>query len=131
MPIPFLLLIVYNVSDEMRSKMHKKLLQITDNAAKRIKELLAKKGNEVHAIKVSVKTGGCSGLSYVIDYAEQKNKFDELVEDNGVKVIVDAKALMYLVGTEMDFVEDKFNSTFVFNNPNEKNKCGCGKSFGV
>ncbi len=111
--------------------MKKNLLKITDNAARRVKELLDKKNNRVNAIKISVKKGGCSGLYYSIDYAEQVNKFDEIIEDKDVKVIVDAKAVMYLVGTEMDFIDDKFNSKFVFNNPNEKNKCGCGNSFGV
>ena len=74
---------------------------------------------------------GCSGLSYTLEYADQKSEFDETVEDNGVTIFVDPKAVMFLIGTEMDFVEDKLKSGFVFSNPNEKGRCGCGESFHV
>lgn len=107
----------------------KALITITQRAAERIKDLLAKRGNESLGIRVGVKTGGCSGMSYVIEYADAKGHFEEMIEDKGVVVLVDPKAIMYLVGSEMDYVEEKFKAGFTFTNPNEKAKCGCGKSF--
>jgi len=106
-------------------------IQITDAAAGRVKFLLEKRGKPAAGVKVGVKKGGCSGLAYIIEYADDIGKFDEVVEDKGVKVIIDAKAAIYLIGTTMDFVEEKMKSGFVFVNPNEKGRCGCGESFHV
>jgi len=106
-------------------------ITISDNAAERIKHLMEQRAELAQGIRVGVKKGGCSGLAYTIEYADNIAKFDEVVEDKGVKVIIDPKATMYLIGTEMDFVEEKMKSGFVFKNPNEKGRCGCGESFTV
>lgn len=108
-----------------------KALSITDAAATHIRALLAEREKESAGIRVGIRTRGCSGLSYTIEYADEIGKFDEVVEDKGVRVLIDPKAVMFLIGTEMDFVEEKFKSGFVFNNPNEKGRCGCGESFNV
>jgi iron-sulfur cluster assembly protein len=109
--------------------MTKALITITDKAASQVRELLAKRGKESFGIRVGVKSGGCSGLSYKIEYADEKGKFDEVIEDKGVRVLIDPKAVMYLIGSEMDYMQEQFKSGFTFQNPNEKGKCGCGKSF--
>ncbi len=106
-------------------------IQITDAAAERVKFLLSKRGKSSAGVKVGVNKGGCSGLSYMIEYADEIGKFDEVVEDKGVKIIIDPKAVLYLLGTTMDFVEEKMKAGFVFINPNEKGRCGCGESFHV
>ena len=106
-------------------------VSITDRAAAQIAQLLAKREKPSMGIKVGIRTRGCSGLSYTIEYADEIGKFDEVVEDKGVRVLIDPKAVMFLIGTEMDFVEEKFKSGFTFNNPNEKGRCGCGESFSV
>ncbi len=107
------------------------LFTISDTAAQQIQALLAKRGKPSAGIKVGIRTRGCSGLSYTIEYADEQTKFDEVVEEKGVKVLIDPKAVMFLIGTEMDYVEDKFKSGFNFKNPNEKGRCGCGDSFHV
>jgi iron-sulfur cluster assembly protein len=106
-------------------------IQISDNAAARVKYLLESRGKPSAGVRVGVKKGGCSGLSYTIEYADEVGKFDEVVEDKGIKVIIDPKAVMFLIGTTMDFVEEKMKSGFTFINPNEKGRCGCGESFHV
>lgn len=106
-------------------------IQITDAAVERIKALLAKRGKESVGVRVGVRKGGCSGLAYTIEYADDIKKFEEVVDDKGVRVIIDPKAVLYLIGTTMDFTQDKFKSGFVFVNPNEKGRCGCGESFHV
>jgi iron-sulfur cluster assembly protein len=106
-------------------------IQITDNAANQIKNLLEQRGKPSEGIRVGVKKGGCSGLSYTIEYADDVKKFEDIVEEKGVKVIIDPKAVLYLIGTTMDFVDEKMKSGFVFVNPNEKGRCGCGESFHV
>ena len=91
-------------------------------------------GKEIQGVKVGVRRRGCNGYSYVMNYAlegEAISKLDEVVEERGVRVIVESKALMFLIGTEMDFVDDEIKSEFVFNNPNSKGTCGCGESFHV
>lgn len=106
-------------------------ITITDAAAERVKALLARRGKPAAGVRIGVRAKGCSGMSYTLEYAEEKNAFDEVVEDKGVTVFIDPKATMFILGTEMDFVEDKMQSGFVFRNPNEKGRCGCGESFHV
>lgn len=106
-------------------------ITITDAAAARVQALLASRGKPSAGIRVGVKKGGCSGLAYTIEYADDVQKFEEVVNEKGVTVIIDPKAIMYLLGTEMDFVEEKMKSGFTFTNPNEKGRCGCGESFHV
>ena len=111
-------------------------INITESAAARVRDLLGKRGKDSAGVKVGVKTGGCSGLSYTIEYADAIEKFDEVVsypdaEHEEFKVIIDPKAVMYLIGSEMDYVEEKMKSGFTFSNPNEKGRCGCGESFHV
>ena len=106
-------------------------MTITDAAAERVKALLAKRGKPSVGIRIGVRSKGCSGMSYTLEYADEKSAFDEVLEDKGVTVLIDPKATMFILGTEMDFVEDKMQSGFVFKNPNEKGRCGCGESFHV
>jgi iron-sulfur cluster assembly protein len=106
-------------------------LSVTDAAAERVRELLAQRDKPSIGIRVGVRSRGCSGLSYTIEYADEKGRFDEVVEDKGVTVLIDPKATMFLLGSEMDFVDDKLQSGFTFRNPNEKGRCGCGESFHV
>jgi iron-sulfur cluster assembly protein len=106
-------------------------LRVTDAAAQRIQALLAKRGKPAVGVRVGVRARGCSGLSYTLEYADEKGKFDEIVETNGVTILVDPKAIMFILGTEMDYVEEKLQSGFTFRNPNEKGRCGCGESFHV
>lgn len=108
-----------------------KAVQITDRAAEHIQALLAKREKPSVGVKVGIRTRGCSGLSYTVEYADEIGKFDEVVEDKGVRVLIDPKAVMFLIGTQMDYVDEKFKSGFVFTNPNEKGRCGCGESFNV
>lgn len=108
----------------------------TDEAANRIKELMSNKKGEdddVYGVKIDVRRRGCNGYSYVMDYLkkEQVKKLDEVVEEKGVRVVVDQKALLFLIGTEMDYIDNEIKSEFVFNNPNAKGTCGCGESFHV
>lgn len=107
------------------------VLTLTDAAAKRVKALLARSDKPVLGLRVGVRARGCSGLSYSVEYAEAPKKFEEVVEDKGVRIFIDPAAVMFLVGSTMDYVEDKFQSGFVFTNPNEKGRCGCGESFHV
>jgi iron-sulfur cluster assembly protein len=106
-------------------------ITITEAAAERIKFLLAKRDKPSIGIKVGVKQGGCSGLSYVIEYADEQGKYDEVIEDKGVRVLIEPKAIIYLLGTTMDYVDQKIKSGFTFTNPNEKGNCGCGESFHI
>ena len=107
------------------------IIKLSDTAALRIKEIMSNDQVESLGVRVSVKSGGCAGMSYVMEYAKEVNPNDELVEDKGVKVFVDSAAVMYLLGTEMDYKTEELSSTFVFNNPNETERCGCGESFKV
>jgi len=123
---------IIKIKKIMSKEMPKKqVMQLTDNAAEQIKNLLAQREKPSLGIRVGVKSGGCSGLKYFVEYADQKNPFDEEIVDKGVTVLIDPKALMYLLGTQMDFVSEQFKSGFTFTNPNEKGKCGCGSSFNV
>ena len=107
------------------------LLTLTDAAATRAKELIAKGDGEVIGLRVGVKNGGCSGMMYQIDYARERKQFEDVVEDKGVTVFIDPTAVMFLLGAEMDYTEDKFHAGFTFKNPNELDRCGCGESFRV
>jgi iron-sulfur cluster assembly protein len=107
------------------------MISLTDNAVDRINALMGKRDEPAAGLRIGVRTAGCSGLSYTLEYADAPEEFDEVVEEKGVKVFIDPKATMFIVGTEMDFVEEKLQSGFVFINPNEKGKCGCGESFHV
>ena len=111
--------------------MSETMMNVTNAAADRVRALLAQRGRESAGVRIDVRTAGCSGLSYTLEYVDEKAEFDETVEDNGVTIFVDPKAVMFLIGTEMDFVEDTLKSGFVFTNPNEKGRCGCGESFHV
>ena len=104
-----------------------KVLTLTDTAAARVKTLMAGKPG-VKGLKIGVKKGGCAGMEYTMSWATEIGKFDDVVEDQGAVVIIDPKAVLYLLGTEMDFKTDKLSSQFVFNNPNQKGACGCGES---
>ena len=107
------------------------IIKLSDNAALRIKEIMANSEKNSLGVRVSVKSGGCAGMSYVMEYAKEKNPNDEIIEDKGVTVFVDSAAVMYLLGTEMDYKKDELSSSFVFNNPNETERCGCGESFKI
>ena len=109
----------------------KQALIVTDAAAERIQALLNARGKAALGVRVGVRARGCSGLSYTLEYADEKGKYDEVVEDKGVTILVDPKAVMFILGTEMDYVEEKLQNGFTFRNPNEKGRCGCGESFHV
>ena len=112
-------------------EMTKQIISLSENAAKRIKEIMSKAEKNSVGVRVGVKSGGCAGMSYIMEYAKDIKPNEEIVEDKGVKVLIDPKAIMYLLGTEMDYKTDKFSSQFVFKNPNETERCGCGESFKV
>jgi iron-sulfur cluster assembly protein len=107
-----------------------KVMTLTDAAAERVATLLAQKPG-VKALKIGIKKGGCAGMEYTMNWANEIGKFDEVVEDKGAVVLIDPAAIMYLIGTEMDFKIDKLSSQFVFNNPNQKGACGCGESVNI
>jgi len=107
----------------------KQVITLSDNAASRIKEILSNDETKSIGVRVGVKSGGCAGMSYIMEYAKEINPTDEIIEDKGVKVFIDPGATMYLLGTEMDYKKEQFSSTFVFKNPNETERCGCGESF--
>ena len=109
----------------------KAIIKLSDNAASRIKEIMSNAEKDSIGVRVSVKSGGCAGMSYVMEYTKDINPNDEVIEDKGVKVFVDSAAVMYLLGTEMDYKTEQFSSSFVFNNPNETERCGCGESFKI
>ena len=106
------------------------IITLSDKAAERIKEIMSKDQKSL-GVRVGVKSGGCAGMEYVMEYAKEKNLNEQLIEDKGVKVFIDPKAVMNLLGTQMDYKKDKFSSSFVFNNPNETERCGCGESFKI
>ena len=107
------------------------LITLTDAAAERARHLMAQTDKPILGLRVGVKARGCSGLSYYVEYAEDQKKFEEVVEDKGVRIFIEPTAIMFLIGSEMDYVEEQFQTGFVFRNPNEKARCGCGESFHV
>ena len=111
--------------------MMKQIITLSDNAAQRIKEIMSKAESNAVGVRVGVKSGGCAGMSYIMEYTKEVNPSDEVIEEKGVKLFVDPGARMYLLGTEMDYKKEEFSSSFVFKNPNETERCGCGESFKV
>jgi iron-sulfur cluster assembly protein len=104
------------------------VIRLTDAAAERIKYVMANATSDIVGVRVGVKNGGCAGMTYTMEYAEKVAPSDELVEDKGVRVLIDPKAVLFLIGTEMDYKTDKLSAQFVFNNPNQTSACGCGES---
>ena len=122
--------------DERGSKiriefMSEQVIKLTDTAAARIKEIMSGADNKTIGVRIGVKSGGCAGMSYSMEYAKDKKANDEVIEDKGVKVFIDPAAIIYLLGTEMDYKKEKFSSQFIFKNPNETERCGCGESFKI
>ena len=111
--------------------MNEQVIRLSDNAAKRIKDIMSKAKKTAIGVRVGVKSGGCAGMSYIMEYANEIKPNEEVIEEKGVKVLIDPKAIMYLLGTEMDYKQEKFSSQFIFKNPNETERCGCGESFKV
>jgi iron-sulfur cluster assembly protein len=107
------------------------LMTVTSAAAERVKALIESRGKPTAGVRIGVRTKGCSGLSYTLEFADSQQPMDEVVETEGVKLLIDPKASLFLIGTEMDYEEEKLKSGFVFRNPNEKGRCGCGESFHV
>jgi len=120
------------IATETRSRRPRpKPVRLTEAAAARIREIMAAADGKYLGVRVGVTNGGCAGMSYTMDYAEQTGPLDEVVEDHGVKIFIDPKAILFLLGTEMDFVREKFGARFVFNNPNQTSACGCGESVAI
>ena len=111
--------------------MSNQILKLSENAVQRIKEIMMLNKTKAVGVRIGVKSGGCAGMSYVMEYAEDVKPNEEVIEEKGIKVFIDPKAIMYLLGTEMDYKKDKFSSQFIFKNPNETERCGCGESFKV
>ena len=107
------------------------VMSVTPAAAERVKALIESRGKPTAGIRIGVRSKGCSGLSYTLEFADTAQPMDEVVETEGVKILIDPKAALFLIGTEMDYAEEKLKSGFVFTNPNEKGRCGCGESFHV
>lgn len=105
-----------------------KVMRLTEAAAAKIREIMEKSDGRFIGVRVGVKNGGCAGMSYTMDYAESQNSFDEVIEDKGVRILIDPKAVMFLIGTEMDYAREKLASRFIFRNPNQTDACGCGES---
>jgi len=104
------------------------VMRLTDAAAERIRHVMANASKPIAGLRVGVKNGGCAGMSYTMEYADTVRPADEVVEDKGVRVLVDPKAVLFLLGTEMDYRVEKLSAQFVFNNPNQTSACGCGES---
>jgi iron-sulfur cluster assembly protein len=115
----------------MASKSRFKVMTLTDAAAARVNEIVANTERPIAALRIGVKNGGCAGMSYTMEFAEEVTPLDEVVEDKGVKVLIDPKAVLFLLGARMDFRTDRLSSGFVFENPNETSACGCGESVAI
>lgn len=110
------------------SRPRPQVMRLSDAAANRIREIVANTPRPIVGVRVGVKNGGCAGMSYTMDYAERVEPHDEVIEDKGVRLLIDPKAVLFLLGTEMDYRIDKLSAQFVFNNPNQTSACGCGES---
>ncbi|NWG46314.1 MAG: iron-sulfur cluster assembly accessory protein [Alphaproteobacteria bacterium] len=108
-----------------------KVITLSDAAAERVKAIMAASGGDIVGLRVGVKNGGCAGMEYTMEYARGRERLDEVVEDKGVTIFVDAKAVLFLLGTVMDYRTDKLKSGFVFDNPNQTDACGCGESVAI
>ncbi len=108
-----------------------KPVKLTDAAAARLQEIMADAEGKYLGVRVGVTNGGCAGMSYTMAYAEDTKPHEEVMEDRGVKIFIDPKAILFLIGTELDFVQEKFGARFVFNNPNQTAACGCGESVSI
>ena len=104
------------------------VMRLTDAAATRIKDILGRAERPIAGVRVGVKNGGCAGMAYTMEYAEKINPLDEVIEDRGVRILIDPKAVLFLLGTEMDYKTEKLSAQFIFNNPNQTSACGCGES---
>ncbi len=107
------------------------VMRLSEAAARRIQDVIGRADRPIAGVRVGVKNGGCAGMSYTMEYAEAVNPLDEVVEDQGVRLLIDPKAVLFLLGTEMDFKVDKLSSGFVFKNPNQTSACGCGESVAI
>lgn len=107
------------------------VMTVTPAAAERVKALIEGRGKPTVGIRIGVRSKGCSGLSYTLEFADKQEPMDEVVDTSGIKLLIDPKASLFLIGTQMDYAEEKLKSGFVFTNPNEKGRCGCGESFHV
>jgi iron-sulfur cluster assembly protein len=112
----------------MSVRQRPQVMRLTEAAAARIKDIMAKAERPIAGVRVGVRNGGCAGMAYTMEYAEQTNPLDEVVEDKGVRIMIDPKAVLFLLGTEMDYKIEKLSAQFVFNNPNQTSACGCGES---
>ncbi len=110
------------------SRPRPKVMTLTDAAAERVKTIMSRAAKPVIALRLGVKNGGCAGMEYTLEWAEYKKPLDEVVEDNGVTIFIDPKAVLFLLGTQMDYQESMLKSGFIFNNPNQTSACGCGES---
>ena len=111
--------------------MSNQIIKLSEKAAQRIKEIMSKAEDSTIGVRIGVKSGGCAGMSYIMEYAKEAKPNEEIIEDKGVKVLIDPSAIIYLLGTEMDYKKEEFSSQFVFKNPNETERCGCGESFKI
>ena len=108
-----------------------RVMSLTDAAAERVREIIEGSEKALLGLRVGVKNGGCAGMSYTMEFADEVKPFDEVIEDKGVRVLIDPKAILFLLGTRMDFRRDKLSSGFVFENPNQTSACGCGESVAI
>lgn len=115
----------------MTTRERPKVMTLTESAAQRVKQIMASSDNDVIGLRVGVKNGGCAGMEYTMEYATGLQQHEEVVEDKGVKILIEPKAVLFLLGTEMDYRTEKLSSSFIFNNPNQTSACGCGESVAI
>lgn len=120
-----------NIAVTEKPKRRFQVVSLTDKAAERVREIIETAETPIHGVRVGVKNGGCAGMSYTMDYVEAVDPKDDVVEDKGVRIYVDPKAVLFLFGTVMDFEETKLSASFVFRNPNQTSACGCGESVAI